>query len=565
MKNILFLLLFFVSVSNHAQKIFKDYSFVNIKEGVPKVGVSSIVQDHKGFIWIATTGTGLYKFDGIKYTSYKFNFRDTNSLSNNLVQSAFIDSKKRLWIGTENGLNLYDRDFDQFKRILLDNKVGLKESVLALEEDSYGNLLIGTDNTGLYKLNINTFKTDKILNDSSRFLNVYNIKHTRQGKTFVGTNLGLKEVDLIHNKLIHTKLFTDDEKSIDSEIENLFIDNKDNLWIGFEREKGVYKCALTNDINNNIVSVKKLGITSKKVMKIVQLPDNTMMIGSENDGLFHLDEEGGIIKNYVSSNTGDNSILHNSIWELFIDKNDRIWLGYFNSGIAVSDKLYDKFKDLKSLPNNKNSSTIPSVSSVIKGKSGNLWISTDGGGIDVYNPKTSKVIHINKKSNAVYSGLNSDYIVNLFLDSQNNLWVASWDKGIFLLKSGSKHFINFNKKSTPKEFNINTVRSFSEDSKGNIWIAAYFEGLYSYNLTTHKFKKHDSEEFLKHQSLNNKLMKVFVSSDDIIWVGTAYGLFKIKEVGNEKFEIISFSKRMQKEYGGFSDVNHILSIFPQLY
>ncbi len=561
MKNILFLLLFFVSVSNHAQKIFKDYSFVNIKEGVPKVGVSSIVQDHKGFIWIATTGTGLYKFDGIKYTSYKFNFRDTNSLSNNLVQSAFIDSKKRLWIGTENGLNLYDRDFDQFKRILLDNKVGLKESVLALEEDSYGNLLIGTDNTGLYKLNINTFKTDKILNDSSRFLNVYNIKHTRQGKTFVGTNLGLKEVDLIHNKLIHTKLFTDDEKSIDSEIENLFIDNKDNLWIGFEREKGVYKCALTNDINNNIVSVKKLGITSKKVMKIVQLPDNTMMIGSENDGLFHLDEEGGIIKNYVSSNTGDNSILHNSIWELFIDKNDRIWLGYFNSGIAVSDKLYDKFKDLKSLPNNKNSLTIPSVSSVIKGKSGNLWISTDGGGIDVYNPKTSKVIHINKKSNAVYSGLNSDYIVNLFLDSQNNLWVASWDKGIFLLKSGSKHFINFNKKSTPKEFNINTVRSFSEDSKGNIWIAAYFEGLYSYNLTTHKFKKHDSEEFLKHQSLNNKLMKVFVSSDDIIWVGTAYGLFKIKEVGNEKFEIISFSKRMQKEYGGFSDVNHILSIF----
>jgi signal transduction histidine kinase/ligand-binding sensor domain-containing protein/DNA-binding response OmpR family regulator len=561
MKKLLFLVLFFVSVNYLAQKPFKEYSFVNIKEGIPNVGVSSIVEDHNGFIWIATEGAGLYKFDGIKYTSYKFNFNVKNSLSNNIIHCTFIDSKKRLWVGTENGLNLYDRDLDQFKRVLLDDNRSFKENILALEEDSSQNLLIGTDNKGLFKLNINTFKIDIIFNENSRYLNINNIKHTKQGKTFVATNFGLKEVDLIHNKLIHTRLFDDDKKSIDSEIESLFIDNKDNLWIGFERGKGVYKCTLTNDANNNIVKVKKLGFTSKKIMKIIQLSDNTMMVASENDGLFHINEEGNLIKNYVSSRTGDNDILHNSIWELFIDKNDRIWLGYFNSGIAVSDKLYDKFKELKSLPNNENSLAIPSVTSIIKDKSNNLWISTDGGGIDVYNPKTSKIIHINKNNSTVYSGLNSDYIVNLFLDSENNIWAASWDNGVFLLKNGSKKFISFNKTNTPKKFNINTVRSFSEDSKGNIWIATYFEGLFSYNLKTTNFIKHDSEDFLKHQSLNSKLMTVFVCSDDIIWVGTTYGLFKIKEIDNGKFEIFSLGEKMQKEYDIFSDVNHILSIF----
>ena len=48
-----------------AQSINEDFSFVSIKEGIPKTGVYTIVQDHYGFMWFGTNGTGLYKFDGI--------------------------------------------------------------------------------------------------------------------------------------------------------------------------------------------------------------------------------------------------------------------------------------------------------------------------------------------------------------------------------------------------------------------------------------------------------------------------------------------------------------------
>ncbi|ARV14668.1 hybrid sensor histidine kinase/response regulator transcription factor [Polaribacter sp. SA4-12] len=561
MKKLSALLFFFLCIHTNAQKTYKEHNFVNIKEGIPKVGVSCIIQDHYGFIWIGTTGTGVYKFDGIDYTPYKFNFEDTNSLSNNLVQCSFIDSKQRLWFGTEDGLNLYIRGLDQFIKVRLNSENNYKENVFAIEEDSFGNLLIGTNRKGLYKLNINTLKIDKILNNVTKDISIRSIKHTRQGKTFVGTDRGLKEIDIIHNKLINTRLFADNQKTINKSIEVLFLDNKDNLWIGFEVDEGIYKCGLTNDRNNNIVSLNKFDFTSRKIMEIIQLPDNTIMIGTENDGLFHIDENDKIIKKYVSSKTEKNSILHNSIWELFIDKNDRIWMGYFNSGIAVSDKLFDKFKSIESSPNKTNSLNISSVSSVVKDEKGNLWLSTDGGGIDLYNPKTSKITHINKETNKPYSGLKSDYIVSLFLDSKNNLWAASWDNGIFLLKNGSKKFINYNKTNTASKFNSNTIRSFSEDSKGNIWIATYFEGLYSYNLNSKKFKKHDSKQFLKHKSLNSKIMRVFVSSDNTIWAGTADGLFKIKDLENDEFEIIALGARMQKEYGYLSDVNHILSIY----
>ena len=268
-----------------------------------------------------------------------------------------------------------------------------------------------------------------------------------------------------------------------------------------------------------------------------------------------------LLKIMFQIETEENSILHNSIWELFIDKNDRIWMGYFNSGVAVSDKLYDKFKDIKSLPNKNNSLTIPSVSSVVKDKTGNLWISTDGGGIDIYNPINAKITHINKENNTVYSGLNSNYIVSLFLDSKNNLWAGSWDSGIYLLKNGSKKFINFSKHNAVKNFKANTVRSFSEDSKGTIWIATFFEGLHSYTPTTNTFTKFNSEEFVAHKSLCNKLMVVFVDSEDVIWVGTPDGLFRITRLENNTFNVVSLKTRMQKEYGHLSDVSHILSIY----
>ena len=91
MKNIFALYLLLFSIITWSQKTNQEFHFVNIKEGISKVGVSKIIQDHYGFIWIGTTGTGLYKFDGIDFTSYKHKLKDSTSLSNNRITSLFLD------------------------------------------------------------------------------------------------------------------------------------------------------------------------------------------------------------------------------------------------------------------------------------------------------------------------------------------------------------------------------------------------------------------------------------------------------------------------------------------
>jgi ligand-binding sensor domain-containing protein len=449
MKTRLLLLFALYTIFSNSQTPKKDFQFVNIKEGISKVAVSSIIQDNKGFIWISTLGAGLYRFDGIEYTSYKSKFQDSTSISSNRIKCSFIDSKNRLWVGTENGLNLYDKDLNNFKRYQFSFKDLNNNEILSLQEDSSNNLLMGSNGDGLFKLNLNTFEISRVLNseEQSQQLIVNSLVLTKQGKVFAGTNTGLKEVDVHNNKLIPTRVFSQKNHRISTSIETLFLDNKNNLWIGAQKDEGIYQCELSSDRNNNILKVQNFNISPKKIMTIVQLKDSTILVGTENAGLFHLENNGAVIKNYVASKTEENSILHNSIWELFLDKDQRIWMGYYNSGVAIHDDLYDKFKNIKSLSNKENSLKAPSVMGVIKRGNDNLWVATDGGGIDVYNQLTEKITHINTEDTSIYSGLTSDYIISIFKDSKGNIWAGSWDNGIYFLKKDSKKFINYNIKN----------------------------------------------------------------------------------------------------------------------
>ena len=61
-----------------------------------------------------TNGSGLYRYDGLDYKSYKHIINDSTSISSSQINCSYLDSRNRLWVGTEVGLNLYDREMDQF-------------------------------------------------------------------------------------------------------------------------------------------------------------------------------------------------------------------------------------------------------------------------------------------------------------------------------------------------------------------------------------------------------------------------------------------------------------------
>src|SRR5690606_35621699 len=66
-----------------------------------------------GFIWIGNR-EGLIRYDGYEFVTYSHKEGDRNSLSHNLIRVITQDSTGKLWIGTSNGLNIFDPITEKF-------------------------------------------------------------------------------------------------------------------------------------------------------------------------------------------------------------------------------------------------------------------------------------------------------------------------------------------------------------------------------------------------------------------------------------------------------------------
>ncbi|WP_234989682.1 hybrid sensor histidine kinase/response regulator transcription factor [Cellulophaga tyrosinoxydans] len=544
-----------------------EYHFVNIKDGISKVAVPSIIQDKEGFIWISTNGAGLYRFDGIDYLSYKHKLNDSTSLTSNLIYCTHLDYKNRLWIGTEDGLNLYERQFDRFKKIpisRINKNKNISVAVSSLSSDKSGNIYLGTFENGLYKFNVNSDIIEQIpvegINSETSFVNINAIQVSDKGKVYVGSNIGLLEYDSVTNKL-KKSLFSSYKGivSIDQPIQSILLDNSNNIWIG-TLENGLYKASILSIGSQKSFNLIHYNITKKRILSMVEIPDGTLLIGTENDGLIHLNQNGTVIKNYILDKTDKNSIKSNSIWSLFVDKNERIWMGYYNSGVAVYDKLYDKFNSLESVSGNINSLQFASVTAIEQDEYGKFWISMDGGGIDIYDPKTNKFEHISKTNTKGYSGLTSFDIQTVFIDSNKNIWAGSWNNGLYLLKHGSKKFINYNAANTPN-LDANSVLSFAEDLDGLIWIGTFHGGVVSYNPKDGTFTNQYMPPFPKEELIGNAVRKVLVDSKNNVWVGTTEGVFRINKNRNKEYQVEAISKKETNSNRNKKSANHILSLY----
>ncbi|AXT57197.1 response regulator [Aquimarina sp. MMG015] len=567
-KSFIACILFFCCCLNYVwtQQKSNDFNFVNIGDGISKIAVPVIAQDHNGFIWIGTSGAGLHRYDGIDYVSYKHELKDTTSLSSNFIYSSFVDKKNRFWVGTENGLDLYDREMDQFKRIDIVSQIKdfnqINIAVGSIIEDSIGNIIVGTFERGLLTLNPETGIIKQIINldidHKNGLLDINDLEKDKQGNIYAATSLGLRIYNPNTNTLSLSVFNTEKEKqSVAVPIKSLLIDDNNNIWLGTISD-GIYRVKKSSDV---IYEINNFPFTTKRVLSMIANADGSVIFGTENDGLFHIEADGNLIKNYLFDKNNENSIRSNSIWSLFLDSNERIWMGYYNKGIAVYDKLYDKFKNIESLASNPNSLEAGSVTGIVQDSSGLLWISMDGGGIDVYNRDDQRFIHINKNSNKEFSNLTAYDIQTIFIDSKENVWAGSWNGGVFLLKKGTKQFVNYTIENTDGALASNSILSFAEDANGIIWIGTFFSGVISYNPTTNNFVHHNSEEFSNYGIHTSDIRKILIDSKNNLWIGAANGLYKVTQNSNGQFSVEFLRDKMNSKYQNESNSNHILSIY----
>ena len=87
---------------------------IELNDGLSQSTVVDITQDQKDNMWFATHN-GLNKFDGYDFTVYQHNELDPYSICDDIIRTCITDKQGRIWIGTDEGLSLYDVNMDRFE------------------------------------------------------------------------------------------------------------------------------------------------------------------------------------------------------------------------------------------------------------------------------------------------------------------------------------------------------------------------------------------------------------------------------------------------------------------
>jgi ligand-binding sensor domain-containing protein/signal transduction histidine kinase len=552
--------LFFACVLSwvaYSSVLAQQYSLKNYKaiDGLPQSQVNMVVEDAQGYLWIATHGGGLARFDGSEFKVYT----TLDGLSSNIISFLKIDSKQNLWIVHPRGITKFDgRTFKVFEqsgrpvthkrirrifqqgdslfflsspgtlgKIFNDSVYYWSKPVKANKNIAYSHLLPSKE-TMLY-LNDSSFvilgkEGKRSFHHNSSFNRLYSI-FTMNQDTWLFTDSGYFTLDT--EELTFTKkdlqiknniLFYDSNKNVfwtryknlllketlapgKHEIDTIVVqgsivqilpDSEGNTWLA-TNGNGLYKYFI-QDFN------KCSSENMQSVMAILKEKDGTIWIGTANQGLIRM--KGSKVDYF----TDVKELYRNSVTCIKQAPDGKVWVGtqYGLGQYQQSTNSFQWFTSNEGLSGS-------SVTSIQFDEKGNVWVGTFGAGLSFFDGKKFKHYSIKEglSSSSVLSLYNSKYYQTLFIGGEF---------GISALKNGSiDHPIIQEIGNT----NINSINPFRDSL---LLIGTGGSGVVLYNPKTQFKKRISSKEGLSSDFI------YFVAADpsDDIWIGTEKGISRIK-------------------------------------
>ncbi|MFQ3579660.1 MAG: two-component regulator propeller domain-containing protein, partial [Bacteroidales bacterium] len=499
------------------------YDNYEISHGLSSNYVECILEDSRGYIWIGTWD-GLNRFDGFTFLQYKSDFTDTtNSLSGNWIFNIFEDKQHNLWICSNNGLSRYNYTQDNFE--IIKTFYGFAVKSIVQGDNNY--LWIGSIK-GLFKYDYNTNKIVEYFSlfgsgKTQEISEINNILIDNKQNLWIATNNnGMFYFDTKSYKQINYRNERKNQSLPSNKILTLTFDNANRLWIGsFDNGIAIF------DTTSQFIQFKqhdpndKTSIGSNGVSKLFADSKGNMWICCQNGYLSRYNSINDNFIRYHYTVYSNSSLKTKSISYIYEDKLGNYWIGTHGNGIACLNKYKNQFKTYTVIPNLSKSLPDNKISSFIEMDDGNLIIGTDGGGICIFNPQDETFETYNTAN-----GLISDAVTNLTKGQNSTIWISTWNGGIALFDYKTrklKSFVQDNKNDNSIIFNnIKDVLLIND----TLWIATHGEGIALYNtksrLFTSYINKNISPFDLKVPTWANSLYR---DTKKRLWIATSVFLY----------------------------------------
>jgi two-component system sensor histidine kinase ChiS len=292
------------------------------------------------------------------------------------------------------------------------------------------------------------------------------------------------------------------------------------------------------------------GLSLNSVTAILQDRRGFLWIGSEN-GLNRYD--GYEFKVYKHLPNDSNSLSHNEIVTILEGNDGFIWIGteggglnrfdprtdsfmhFYNEDIrtfdwdAMSDEdeipLDDETVSLETAINGYTTDTISHnfIHALVEDGDGNLWIGTEGGGLNFLDRKTGLFTHYVAIADQDNTLCNNE-IKTLIIDSQKLLWMGTED-GLARYNTSTKEFKCFrHKQENLSSLTHNEIATLLEDKLGNLWVGTEEGGLDYFDRSSEKFTHYQHDSANKKSISNNTIEALLLDHQDRLWVGTENGI-----------------------------------------
>ena len=461
-----------------ATKQIKNYRRTGKDGSISSNHIRKLALDQSGRIWIGTFGEGIDLLDPVKHTFKNYNESNSN-LSTNFILTLYTDLEGNVWAGTLGGLNVWLKDTDTFKIYKKSAGNSINDNIVrSIYQPSADKLYIGTEK-GLNILNlVNGQFTSftKIINDPFSISDnaIYAITPDREGGIWLGTFFG--GINYFQEKGAGFELYypNGEKQSLSGNAVSSFLeDSPGKFWIGTEDGGLNYFDSHNKTFKQYPFEAKQEKLSYHNIHCLYKDNKGNVWIGTFAGGLNVYHPSTGKVKHYKKNPDDPTSISSNNIYAIYEDKDQVIWVGT-TRGLNIYDPVHDHFKLVKKMglgysiiydiyedatntiwfatydaglisknkrsgkwsrfqaDGKKNSLSSNKIICMLDDHAGNLWLGTEGGGLNKLNleDKTVQVFDDD-------SGLKGNVVYGILQDDNRTLWIST-NNGLYHLSPGGK-------------------------------------------------------------------------------------------------------------------------------
>ena len=395
-------------------------------------------------------------------------------LSNNFVRCVYQDKTGFMWFGTYDGLNRYDGyEFRIFRNNFKNNRSLINNWINAISEDAKGNLWIGTrQGACVYQglsHNFTALYYYTAAKKKSRLNSVINdIEADQQGNMFVAA-AGNGLLFFPNGESIGTRIPLDGNAETPYDVRSIKTLNDKNAWF-FVADKGLY----LYEYKTNKTRLVNATIKSANCMETA---NGFLWIGT-NDGLFRYNVSSNSFDKMY--NVANEKLSYNTVVGITPGKSNELWIATNGGGVVILNTATD---NAQVLSNSKEPNSLSSNAaySVWIDRQSRKWIGTLRGGINVIDPNKQRFQNVVSGS-ATTNTLVSNYILSFYEAFNNDLWIGTDGSGLSIWNRRLNSFTNYrHDPKNPYSLSDDFVTDIQTDFQKNIWISTYRGGINRFN------------------------------------------------------------------------------------